>query len=67
MKPRPPLSPRQREIIRMVSAGFCDKEIAARLEISKRTVDGHMEEIFIKLKARTRAHAAVKYLKICHP
>jgi DNA-binding CsgD family transcriptional regulator len=53
---RPPrLSPREQEIVRMVSQGYPNKTIAAVLDISTWTVSTHLRRIFAKLGVRTRA------------
>lgn len=49
------LSPREREIARMVSRGYPTKTIAADLGISTWTVSTHLRRIFVKLGVRTRA------------
>lgn len=51
----PPLSPREREIVRMVSIGYPTKTIAAILDISGWTVSTHLRRVFGKLGVRTRA------------
>jgi len=61
MKRRPPLSPRQREIIRKIAAGCADKQISLMLGISEGTLKNHMSRIFSKLKAKSRAHAVFIY------
>ncbi|MDE2102234.1 MAG: helix-turn-helix transcriptional regulator [Patescibacteria group bacterium] len=62
MSARRNLSPRQREILRHVCAGKCDKEISALLGIKENTVAAHFSEIFRKLNARSRAHAVAIFL-----
>ncbi|GAA3649490.1 LuxR family transcriptional regulator [Nocardioides ginsengisoli] len=52
------LTPRQREVAEMVAAGMSNKEIAARLVISQRTAEGHVEGILTKLGFKTRAQIA---------
>ena len=52
---RAPLSPREREIARMVAEGYPNKTIAAVLEISSWTVSTHLRRVFAKLGVRTRA------------
>ena len=52
------LSPRQREIMRMIRQGKSDKEIAAALELKSSTVRKYVELILARLNARNRAHAA---------
>jgi DNA-binding CsgD family transcriptional regulator len=49
------LSPREREIARMVSLGHTNKTIADVLEISLWTVSTHLRRIFAKLNVSTRA------------
>ena len=50
------LTRREKEIAGLVAAGLANREIAARLYLSKRTVDSHLEHIFAKLgfTARTQ-------------
>jgi len=49
------LSPRELEVAGMVAEGLTNREIAARLFISERTADGHLEHIREKLGVNTRA------------
>src|SRR5256885_9199221 len=49
------LSPREREVAAMVAEGLTNREIAARLFISERTADGHLEHIREKLGVNARA------------
>lgn len=49
------LSSRELEIAGMVAQGLTNREIAARLFISERTVDGHLEHVREKLGVNTRA------------
>ena len=56
------LTPREREILNLLSKGYVDKEIADSLHISIWTVHGHMKNIFEKLGVHTRTEAVVKYL-----
>ncbi len=46
------LSPRELEIVTLMSKEYTAKEIAEKLFISERTVDGHRERILEKTKAR---------------
>ena len=49
------LSPREREIARMVAKGYPNKVIARVLEISSWTVSTHLRRIFAKLGVSSRA------------
>jgi len=53
-----PITDREREIAAMVSAGFSNREIADRLSVSVRTVDGHLYRIFSKLDIQSRDQLA---------
>ena len=52
------LTEREREVLRCLTEGLPNSEIAIRLSISPRTVDKHVEHILRKLDARSRLHAA---------
>lgn len=53
------LSPREREVLGLISEGFANAEIAARLGISDKTVRNHVSNLFDKLGVWTRAQAIV--------
>jgi DNA-binding CsgD family transcriptional regulator len=50
----PPLSPRAREIAAMVATGLSNREIASKLLVSVRTVEGHIYRACIKLDVSDR-------------
>jgi len=49
------LSPREVEILRLIALGYTSAEIAAKLHLSRRTVETHRARIFQKLELKTRA------------
>lgn len=55
------LSPRENDVLRMLADGLTDREIAAALVISPRTVETHVSNILHKLNVRKRAEAAQRY------
>jgi len=57
------LSPRQREILRLVAAGRTSKEIAADLGIAESTVNWHLTNAFARLGASSRAEAVALALR----
>ncbi|MFC5502667.1 alpha/beta fold hydrolase [Lysinimonas soli] len=52
------LTPRQREVAALVSAGCTNREIAERLGIGERSAEGHVERIRLRLAVRSRAQIA---------
>jgi DNA-binding CsgD family transcriptional regulator len=52
------LTPRELEVAALVAEGLTNKEIAARLFLSERTAEGHVEHIRDKLGFGTRAQIA---------
>jgi DNA-binding CsgD family transcriptional regulator len=52
------LTAREREIAAHLGAGETNRQIAAALVISERTVDGHVANILRKLGFRTRSQIA---------
>lgn len=56
--PSAPLTPREVEILASVARGATNKEVAASLDISPRTVQKHLEHIYDKLGVRRRTAAA---------
>jgi predicted ATPase/DNA-binding CsgD family transcriptional regulator len=63
------LSPREVEVLRLVVAGQTDREIAAALSISPRTVGNHVSGILRKLGVETRRGARAYALAhgLCEP
>jgi DNA-binding NarL/FixJ family response regulator len=55
--PRQQLTPREREVLKLIVAGRANKVIAESLGISERTVKFHVTAILGKLGAENRAHA----------
>jgi len=58
-----PLSPREMEILELVTRGASNKEIAFRLNISQQTVKNHMTAILRMLRVADRTQAAVYALR----
>ena len=53
------LSEREREVAALIAKGKTNREIAAALSISTKTVENHLASIFAKLEATRRAQVAV--------
>jgi DNA-binding NarL/FixJ family response regulator len=54
------LTPRELEVLSLIARGLRNREIAARLVISERTVGNHISNIFSKLQVADRAQAIVR-------
>jgi len=62
-KEGPKLSPREREVLKLIAEGKSRKEIGKRLNISVRTLDTHRTNILLKLGCKSTAelvHYAVR-------
>jgi NarL family two-component system response regulator LiaR len=55
-----PLTDREAEVLTLVARGYTNKAIAVQLNISDRTVQGHLAKIFIKLQAASRTEAVMR-------
>jgi HD-GYP domain-containing protein (c-di-GMP phosphodiesterase class II) len=53
------LTPREVEVLRLLAQGQSNKEIAARLVISPKTAGNHIEHIYSKIDASSRATASL--------
>jgi HD-GYP domain-containing protein (c-di-GMP phosphodiesterase class II) len=53
------LTAREVEVLRLLARGLSNKEIAARLVISPKTVGNHVEHIYAKIDASSRAAASL--------
>ena len=53
------LTPRELDILRAITAGASNKEIARQFAIAETTVKIHVQHILRKLDVSTRVHAAV--------
>jgi DNA-binding CsgD family transcriptional regulator len=53
-----PLSRREREIALLAVGGSSSREIAEQLSLSIRTVDNHLQRIYLKLGIPGRSHLA---------
>ena len=62
-QPTPDLSPRQREILESITRGLSNAQIALQLDISAESVKTHIEKLFAKLGAATRAEAVAIALR----
>jgi DNA-binding CsgD family transcriptional regulator/tetratricopeptide (TPR) repeat protein len=55
------LTPRELEVLALVAEGLTDREVAARLFLSPKTVGHHVSSVLTKLGARSRVEAATAF------
>jgi len=60
MGPRAVLTGREVELLRRLSRGLSNQEIAAQMSITVGTTKGHLHRIFRKLNVRNRTAAVAK-------
>ncbi|NMA66754.1 MAG: response regulator transcription factor [Clostridiaceae bacterium] len=62
-EPHNSLTPREIEVLKLLSKGMLNKEISMELFISEKTVKNHISNIFRKLDVQDRTQAAVYAIK----
>lgn len=63
LAPAVELTAREMEVIQLLAEGLSNKEIAARLFVSPRTVNFHLDNIYSKLGVNSRTEAAIYALR----
>ncbi len=58
------LTPKQYQVLNMVTEGLLNKQIAYELEVTEATVKAHLTEIFRKLGVNSRTQAALVFSKL---
>jgi DNA-binding NarL/FixJ family response regulator len=56
------LTPREEEVLALLSKGFANKEIADKMSVSYETVRDHLRHIYEKLHVHSRTEAVARYL-----
>jgi RNA polymerase sigma factor (sigma-70 family) len=57
------ITTREKDILKLICAGHTNKEIAAKLGLSKSTVRNHISNIFAKLNVSNRTHVSIMLIK----
>lgn len=61
------LTPTEREVAEEVCSGRSNPQVAARLGISRRTVEAHLRNVYMKLGVPTRLALAVAFYENVDP
>jgi DNA-binding NarL/FixJ family response regulator len=67
MSGNPDLTPREQDILRLLTVGKTSRDIASDLNISVSTVKAHLSSIYAKLGVTNRTQAAIVGLQIFRP
>src|SRR5512138_3267564 len=59
-----PLTDRELDVLRMAARGYTNKAIGIQLNISDRTVQGHLAHIFDKMQATSRTEAVMRAVSL---
>jgi DNA-binding NarL/FixJ family response regulator len=62
--PVEPLTDREMEVLALTARGYTNKAIGTQLNISDRTVQGHLAHIFDKLNAKSRTEAVMRAVSL---
>lgn len=62
-RPRPNLTLREKEVLRLVCDGLTNAEIATKLTVSRETIKSELKRIFRKIGVANRTQAAVLLVK----
>jgi DNA-binding NarL/FixJ family response regulator len=58
------LTDRELDVLRLAAQGFTNKAIGVQLNISDRTVQGHLAHIFAKLQSSSRTEAVMRAVSL---
>jgi DNA-binding NarL/FixJ family response regulator len=56
------LSPREKELLALISKGYSNKEIAEQLSLTLETIRTYLKAIYEKMHVRSRTEAVIKYI-----
>jgi DNA-binding NarL/FixJ family response regulator len=64
VKPVEPPTDRELDVLRLAAKGYTNKAIGVQLNISDRTVQGHLAHIFAKMQANSRTEAVMRAVSL---
>jgi DNA-binding NarL/FixJ family response regulator len=63
LEPADPLTERETEVLRFISGGYSNKEIAGALRVAEGTIKNHVSNILSKMGVRDRTRAVLKAIE----
>jgi LuxR family transcriptional regulator, transcriptional regulator of spore coat protein len=60
----PLLTAREQQVLEYIANGLSAKEVAQEIEIAPRTVERHIENVRLKIRARNRTHMVTLALEL---
>jgi LuxR family transcriptional regulator of spore coat protein len=60
---QPGLTHRELQVLELVAGGYSAKQIASQIGIAPRTVEGHIENVRLKMRARNKTHMVTQALQ----
>ncbi|MCA9790754.1 MAG: response regulator transcription factor [Candidatus Eremiobacteraeota bacterium] len=60
----PTLTARESGVMKLLSEGYSNREIADQMSLAEGTVKKHVQSLMMKLDARSRAHAAARAVRL---
>lgn len=64
LPPAQPLTTRETEVLRLLAAGYANREIADALHLAEGTVKNHVSNVLLKLGVRDRTRAVLRALHL---
>lgn len=61
------LTPKERNVLTYIALGYTDKEICLKMNLSYSTVRTYVDRGILKMSAKNRTHAALKYVFTLKP
>ncbi|WP_240687529.1 response regulator transcription factor [Alcanivorax sp. 24] len=59
-----PMTPREKEVLRLIAKGFTLSKVAETLGVSRHTIAGHVKNIYRKLEVSSRAEATQQAIRL---
>ena len=62
--PKPELTAREHQVLKLLADGFSSNQIADKLHLSKHTINMHRRQVMLKFEAKNLAELVKKYISL---